>query len=68
MTLLKLRAVLRRACKVALVYEENALGLIKVGFYDPNSFPKELLQREVIGIYETIDEESLVVALARPQE
>lgn len=68
MTLLNIRAMLRRACKVALVYEEHDLGLVKVGFYDPSKLPDKLLQREVIGVYETVDKDSLVVALARPQE
>lgn len=68
MTLLNIWAMLRRACKTALIYEEDEIGIVKVGFYDAHNLPEWLLPREVIAVHENSNKDELVVTLARPEE
>lgn len=68
MTLLGIMTMLCRACETALIYEEDAAGVVKVGFYDPRDLPLELLPREVLGVHATLCDSELVVTLARPEE
>lgn len=68
MTLQGITAMLCRACKTALIYEEDDAGIVKIGFYDPRDLPQELLAREVIGVHATLCDDELVVTLARSEE